>query len=93
MQSLKLNPESLREAVEPSSTFWAHIYANQLSANESSIRQYDKQRSVKVFAMGAKVSIAVTALDRALTDNKRVCLARLSRTLAILIVFRPSMES
>lgn len=72
MQSLKLNPESLKEAVESSSTFWAHIYANQLYANEWSINQYGKQRSVKVFAIGAKVSIAVTALDRASTDNKRV---------------------
>lgn len=72
MQSLKLNPESLKEAVEASSTFWAHIYANQLYANEWSIHQYGKQRSVKVFAIGAKVSIAVTALDRASTHNKRV---------------------
>lgn len=72
MQSLKLNPEFLREAVESSCNFSAYINANQLYANEWSISQYDKQRSVKVFAMGAKVSIAVTALNRASTDNKRV---------------------
>lgn len=72
MQSLRLNPESLREAAESSSTFRAHIHANQLHANEGSIRQHGKQRSVKVFAMEAKVSVAVPALDRASTDDKRV---------------------
>lgn len=72
MQSLKLNPGSLREAAESSSTFRAHIHANQLHANERSIRQYGKKRSVKVFAIGDKVSVAVPALDRASTDDKRV---------------------
>ena len=72
MQSLKLNPESLREVAESSSTFRAHIHANQLHANERSIRQYGKKRSVKVFAIGDKVSVAVPALDRASTDDKRV---------------------
>ena len=42
-KSLKLNPESLREAAELSSTFRAHIHTNQLHGNEQSIRQYDKQ--------------------------------------------------
>ncbi len=37
IQSLKLNPESLWEAAELSSTFWAYIYGNQLHANEQSI--------------------------------------------------------
>ena len=72
MQSLKLNPKSLQEAAESSRTFRAHIHANQLYANERSIRQYYKQRAVKVFAIGDKVSIAVPALDRALTDDKRI---------------------
>ncbi len=72
MQSLKLNPESLREAAESFSTFRAHIHANQLHANERSIRQYGKQRAVKVFAIGDKVSIAVPALDRVSTDDKRI---------------------
>ena len=72
MQSLKLNPESPREAAESSSTFRAHIHANQLHANEQSIHQYGKQQSVKVFAIGDKVSIAVPALDRASTDDKRI---------------------
>ena len=72
MQSQKLNPESLREAAESSSTFRAYIHANQLQANERSIRQYGKQRAVKVFAIGDKVSIAVPALDRVSTDDKRI---------------------
>lgn len=85
MQSLKLNPESLREAAKSSSTFRAHIHANQLHENERSIRQYGKKRSVKVFAIGDKVSVAVPALDRASTKS--------SRALATLIAFRPSIES
>ncbi len=72
MQFLKLNPGSLRETTESSSTFRAHIHANQLHANERSICQYGKQRAVKVFAIGDKVSIAVPVLDRASTDDKRI---------------------
>ncbi len=71
-QSLKLNPESLREATESSSIFQAHIHANQLYANERSICQYGKQQAVKVFAIGDKVSIEVNALDHASTDDKRI---------------------
>ncbi len=72
MQSPKLNPESLREGAESSSTFQAHIHANPLHANEQSIRQYGKQRAVKGFAIRDKVSIAVPALDPASTDEKRI---------------------
>ena len=39
MQFLKLNPESLREAAESSSTFQAHFHAIQLYANKQSICQ------------------------------------------------------
>ena len=72
MQSLKLNSDSLQQAAESSRSFRAHIHAYQLHANERSICQYGKQRAVKAFAIGDKVSIAVPALDRASTDDKRI---------------------
>lgn len=71
-KSLKLNPKSLREAAESSSTCRAPIHANQIHTNKRSIRQYGKQRSVKVFAIGDKISIALPILDRASVDDKRV---------------------
>ncbi len=72
MQSLKFNPGSFREVVKSSNTFRPYIHTNQLHANEPSIRQYDKQRGVKIFVIGYKVSIAVPVLDCASTDDKRI---------------------
>lgn len=46
--------------------------SNQLHANERAVRQYGKQRLVKVFEIDDKVSVAVLALDRASTDDKRI---------------------
>ena len=72
MQFLKLNSDFLQQAAESSRSFRAHIHANQLHANEQSICQYENQRAVTKFAIGDKVSIAVPALDRASTDDKRI---------------------
>ena len=72
LQFLQLNPTSLNEASEASMAFRERIHENQLQANEQLIRQYGKQRVVKNFEVGESVSIAVPALDRASTDNKRI---------------------
>lgn len=50
----------------------AKVQANQKHANERSVRQYGKQRSVKTFQSMQKVSVAVLTLDRASTDDKRI---------------------
>lgn len=92
MQSLKLNPESLREAAESSSTFRAHIHANQLHANERSIRQYGKNGRSKFLPWEPRSALQYL-LWIALQRTTNVCLARISRTLATLLVVRPSMES
>ncbi len=44
----------------------------QLYANERSIRQFGKHLGVRSFKIGEAVSVAVPALDRASTDDKRV---------------------
>lgn len=49
LQFLQLNPTSLKKASEASRTFCERIHENQLQANEQSIRQYGKQRAVKMF--------------------------------------------
>lgn len=72
LQVLQLNPTSLNEASKASRAFRKHIHENQLQANERSIRQYGKQRVVKNFEVGESVSVAVPALDRASTDDKRI---------------------
>ena len=48
------------------------VQINQKHANERSQRQYDKQRQVTTFALFDQVSVAVPALDRAPTDDKRI---------------------
>ena len=45
---------------------------NQQYANERSKRQYDKQRQITTFELGDQVSVAVPALDRASTNDKRI---------------------
>ncbi len=72
MQFLQLNPTSLNEASEASRAFRERIHENQLHANERSIRPHGKQRPVKTFEVEECVSVAVSALDRASTDDKRI---------------------
>ncbi len=48
------------------------VRINQEHANQRSQRQYGKQRRVTTYQIGDKVSIAVPALDRAPTDDKRI---------------------
>ncbi len=48
------------------------VQINQKHANERVVRQYDKQRSVKIFELHQKVSVAVSALDRASIDDERI---------------------
>lgn len=71
LQSLQLNPTLLAEESEASDAFCERIHENQLQANEQSIRPYGKQCAVRNFVVGESVSIAVPALDRASTDDKR----------------------
>ena len=72
LQTLQLNPTSLNKANESSRAFRERIHENQPHANERSIRQYRKQRAVKSFKVGESVSVAVSALDRVSTDDKRI---------------------
>lgn len=72
LQFLQLNLTSLNEASEASRAFRERIHENQLQANERSIRQYGKQCAVKNFEVGESVSVAVPALDRTSTDDKRI---------------------
>ena len=48
------------------------VQINQKHANERSKRQYGKQRHIITFEIGDQVSVAVLALDRAVTDDKRI---------------------
>ena len=48
------------------------IQINQKHANERFVRQYGIQRSVKVFELYQKISAAVSALNRAFIDGKRI---------------------
>lgn len=72
LQFIQLNPTSLNEASKASRAFHERIHENHLQANERSIRQYGKQRAGKYFEVRESVSIAVPALDRASTDDKRI---------------------
>lgn len=72
ISSLQLTDQSLTAGAESSNAFRAQVHINQLHANERAVRQYGKQRSVKVFKVDDKVSVAVSALDRASTDDKRI---------------------
>ncbi len=72
ISSLQLTDQSLAAAAESSNAFRAQVHIIQLHANERAVRQYGKQRSVKGFKVDDKVSVAVPALDRASTDDKRI---------------------
>lgn len=72
ISSLRLNKEFLIAAIESNNALCAQVHINQLHANERAVRQYGKQRLVKVFEIDNKVSVVVPALDRASTDDKRI---------------------
>ena len=65
-------PKSQELDSTPTTALRQQIQINQKHANERSQRQYDKQRQVRRFALFDQVSVAVPALDRASTDNKRI---------------------
>ena len=71
MESLQLNPALIAVASQASIAFRDRIHENQLHANKRSIRQFGKQRAVRSFEFEEAVSVAVLALDRASTDDKR----------------------
>ena len=56
----------------PTTALRQQVQVNQKHANERSQRQYGKQRQVRTFALFDQVSVAVPALDRASTDDKRI---------------------
>ena len=56
----------------PTTALRQQVQINQKHANERSQRQYGKQRQVRTFDLGEQVSIAVPALDRASTNDKRL---------------------
>lgn len=75
ISSLRLNKEFLIAAIESNNALCAQVHINQLHANERAVCQYGKQQLVKVFEIDDKVSVAVPALDRASTDDKRIFVA------------------
>ena len=56
----------------PTTALRQRVQINQKHANERSQRQYGKQRQITTFALFDQVSVAVPALDRASTDDKRI---------------------
>lgn len=56
----------------PTTALRQQVRINQSHANERSKRQYGKQRQVTTFELGDQVSVAVPALDRTSTDDKRL---------------------
>ena len=56
----------------PTTRLRQQVLINQKHANERSQRQYGKQRQTTTFELGDQVSVAVPALDRASTDDKRL---------------------
>ena len=66
MERLDLTPKDT-EVPEldsvPTTILRQQIKENQKHANRRSIRQYGKQRSVQVFRVGEKVSVAVPKID------------------------------
>ena len=65
-------PEPQELGSTPTTALRQQIQINQKHANERSQRQYGKQRQVRTFALFDQVSVAVPALDRASTDDKRI---------------------
>lgn len=77
LQSLRIdqnlgNKETALRDPSPTTALRERARANQLQANKRSIKQYGKQRNIMTFSVGDTVSVAVPALDRASTDDKRI---------------------
>ena len=78
LDRLRLNPSRKQEPEpqeldsQPTTTLRQQVRINQQHANERSKRQYGKQRQTTIYELGSKVSVAVPALDRASTDDKRI---------------------
>lgn len=76
LDRLRLAQQDVEERDELASTFTTslrqQVQINQRHANERSKRQYGKQRQTTTFELGDQVSVAVPALDRASTDDKRL---------------------
>ena len=56
----------------PTTKLRQQVRINQEHANKRSQRQYGKQRQITTYEVGDQVSVAVPALDRASTDDKRI---------------------
>lgn len=56
----------------PTTQLRQQVRINQEHANKRSQRQYGKQRQITTYEIGDQVSVAVPALDRASTDDKRI---------------------
>ena len=63
---------SPKEASETSKAFYERIHKNRLQANKHSIRQYRKQFAISNIEVGESVSVAVSTVDRAFTDDQRI---------------------
>ena len=71
LNRLRLNPPQELDGT-PTTILRQQVRINQQRANERSKRQYDKQRQITTYAIDDKVSVAVPALNRASTDDKRI---------------------
>ena len=69
---IEQQPDPQESNSDPISTLRNQVQVNQKHANERSKRQYGKQRQITTFEVGDQVSVAVPALDRASTDDKRL---------------------
>ena len=57
---------------DPTTKLRQQVRINQEHANKRSQRQYGKQRTITTYEIGDQVSVAVPALDRASTDDRRI---------------------
>ena len=72
-QLTRLQLEPSEEIINPSSpVLRQQVRVNQQHADKRTRRQYGKQRQITTFEIGDQVSVAVPALDRATTDDKRM---------------------
>ena len=71
LDRLRINlPQELDDT--PTTALRQKIQINQQHANERAKRQYGKQRQTTTYEIDNKVSVAIPALDRASTDDKRI---------------------
>lgn len=66
------SPDLPLDPLHSSPALRRQVRINQQHANERSKQQYGKQRQITTFAVGDQLSVAVPALDRASTDDKRI---------------------